>query len=72
MNDINPTTGLSMSGGGIDVGGTPYGSNSSSFDDDASESNYGGFNNIANYWCWKVDVLLIIGVIAINLYIFFD
>ena len=72
MNDINPTTGLPMSSGGIDAGGTPYGSNSSSFDDDASESNYGGFNNIANYWSWKVDVVLIIGVIAINLYIFFD
>ena len=72
MNDINPTTGLPMSIGGIDAGGTPYGSNSSSFDDDASESNYGGFNNIANYWSWKVDVVLIIGVIAINLYIFFE
>lgn len=24
MNDINPTTGLSMSGGGVEVGGTSY------------------------------------------------
>lgn len=48
MNDFNPTTGLSMSGGGIDAGGTPYGS-SNSFDDETSESGYDGFNNIANY-----------------------
>jgi hypothetical protein len=43
MNDINPTTGLPMSGGGLNVGGTPYGSNSNSFDDEiieASVSNY--------------------------------
>ena len=48
MNYINPTTGLPMSGGGIDVGGTPYGSSSNSVDDGASESSYDGFNNIAN------------------------
>lgn len=68
MNDINPTTGLSMSGEGIDVGGTPYGSNSDSFDDGASESGYDGFNNIANYWSWKVDVVLMLIVIGINVY----
>ncbi len=28
MNDINPSTGLPMSNGGIDAGGTPYCSNS--------------------------------------------
>ena len=33
MNDINPTTGLPMSGGGIDAGGTPYGNSSNGFDD---------------------------------------
>ena len=49
MNDINPTTGLPMSSGGIDAGGTPYGNSSDSFDDGASESGYDGFNNIANY-----------------------
>ena len=43
MNDVNPSTGLPMSGGGIDVGGTLYGgnhfgNNSSSFDDGAYES----------------------------------
>ena len=43
MNYINPTTGLPMSGGGIDVGGTPYGENSSNSFDDAG---YDGFNNI--------------------------
>jgi len=70
MNDINPTTGLPMSGGGIDAGGTPYGSSSNGFDDGASESGYDGFNNIANYWSWKVDVVLILSVIAINIYVF--
>ncbi len=46
MNDINPTTGLPMSGGGIDAGGTPYGSSSNGFDDETSSAS---FNNIANY-----------------------
>ena len=69
MNDINPTTGLPMSGGGIDVGGTPYGENSSNSFDDAG---YDGFNNIANYWSWKVDVVLILTVIAINVYFWID
>ena len=68
-NDINPTTGLPMSGGGIDVGGTPYGENSSNSFDDAG---YDGFNNIANYWSWKVDVVLILTVIAINVYFWID
>jgi hypothetical protein len=70
MNDINPTTGLPMSGGGIDAGGTPYGSSSNSFNDETSESSSGDFNNIANYWSWKVDVVLILSVIAINIYVF--
>ena len=61
MNDINPTTGLPMSGGGIDVGGTPYGENSSNSFDDAG---YDGFNNIANYWSWKVDVVIMLIVIG--------
>ena len=65
MNDINPTTGLPMSGGGIDVGGTPYGSSSDSFDDETSGCS---FNNIANYWSWKVDVVLMLIVIAVNVY----
>ncbi len=64
MNYINPTTGLPMSGGGIDAGGTPYGSSSNSFDDGASESSYNGFNNIANYWSWKVDVVIMLIVIG--------
>lgn len=70
MNDINPTTGLPMSSGGIDAGGTPYGSSINSFDDGTSESSGGDFNNIANYWSWKVDVVLILFVIAINIYVF--
>ncbi|PRM92371.1 hypothetical protein CJ672_05725 [Arcobacter cryaerophilus gv. occultus] len=69
MNDINPTTGLPMSGGGIDVGGTPYGENSSNSFDDAG---YDGFNNIANYWSWKVDVVLILIVIGVNVYFWID
>ena len=69
MNYINPTTGLPMSGGGIDVGGTPYGENSSNSFDDAG---YDGFNNIANYWSWKVDVVLILTVIAVNVYFWID
>ena len=68
MNDINPTTGLPMSGGGIDAGGTPYGCSSDSFDDGASESSGSGFNNIANYWSWKVDVVLMLIVIGVNVY----
>jgi hypothetical protein len=65
MNDINPTTGLPMSGGGIDVGGTPYGSSSNGFDDETSG---GSFNNIAYYWSWKVDVVIILAIIAVNVY----
>jgi len=69
MNDFNPTTGLPMSGGGIDVGSTPYGENSSNSFDDAG---YDGFNNIANYWSWKVDVVLILIVIGVNVYFWID
>ena len=68
MNDISSTTGLSMSGGGLDVGGTPYGCSTDSFDDETSESSSGDFNNIANYWSWKVDVVLMLIVIGINIY----
>ena len=68
MNDINPTTGLPMSGGGIDVGGTPYGSSSNGLDDGTSQSNGGDFNNIANYWSWKVDVVLMLIAIGVNVY----
>ena len=64
MHDINPTTGLPMSSGGIDVGGTPYGSSSDSFDDGASESSGSDFNNIVNYWSWKVDVVIMLIVIG--------
>ena len=64
MNDINPTTGLPMSGGGIDARSTPYGSSSNSFDDGVSESSGSGFNNIANYWSWKVDVVIMLIVIG--------
>ena len=69
MNDINPTTGLPMSGGGIDVGGTPYGENSSNSFDNAG---YDGFNNIANYWSWKVDVVIMLIVIGVNIYFWID
>ena len=69
MNDINPTTGLPMSSGGIDVGGTPYGSSSDNFDDETSG---GSFNNIANYWSWKVDVVLMLIVIGVNVYFWID
>ena len=71
MYDFNPTTGLPMSGGGIDAGGTPYGS-SNSFDDETSESGYDGFNNIANYWSWKVDVVLMLIVIGVNVHSWID
>ena len=64
MNDINPTTGLPMSGGGIDVSGTPYGCSSDNFGNGTSESGYDGFNNIANYWSWKVDVVIMLIVIG--------
>ena len=69
MNYINPTTGLPMSGGGIDVGGTPYGENSSNSFDDAG---YDRFNNIANYWSWKVDVVIMLIVIGVNVYFWID
>ena len=72
MNDINPTTGLPMSSGGIDVGGTPYGSSSDSFDDGASESSSSDFNNIVNYWSWKVDVVIMLIVIGVNIYFWID
>lgn len=57
-----------MSGGGIDIGGTPYGYNSNSFDDETSQSNYDGFNSIANYWSWKIDVVIMLVIIAVNVY----
>jgi hypothetical protein len=69
MNDINPTTGLPMSGGGIDAGGTPYGNSSNGFDDETSG---GSFNNIANYWSWKVDVVIMLIVIGVNIYFWID
>ena len=68
INDFNPTTGLPMSSAGIDVGGTPYGSSPDSFDGETSNSSYDGFNNIANYWSWKVDVVIILVIIAVNVY----
>lgn len=64
--DFNPTTGLPMSGGGIDAGGTPYGSNSS--DNGDYQSSGGDFNNIANYWSWKVDAVLMLIAIGVNVY----
>ncbi|WP_298752586.1 hypothetical protein [uncultured Arcobacter sp.] len=54
-----------MSGGGIDAGGTPYGNSSNGFDDETSG---GSFNNIANYWSWKVDVVIMLIVIGVNIY----
>ena len=68
MNDINPTTGLPMSGGGIDAGGTPCGSSSNGFDDGTGESSDNDFNNIANYWSWKVDVVLMLIAFGVNIY----
>ena len=53
-----------MSGGGLDVSGTPYGCSSDNFDDGASESSGGNFN----YWSWKVDVVLMLIVIVVNVY----
>lgn len=64
MYDFNPTTGLPMSGGGIDAGGTPYGCSSDNFDDGASELSGGNFN----YWSWKVDLVLMLIVIGVNVY----
>jgi len=57
-----------MSSGGLDVSGTPYGHSSNSFDDETSTSDFDGFNNIANYWSWKVDVVIILVTIAVNVY----
>lgn len=68
MNDINPSTGLPMSGRGLDVSGTSYGSSLNSFDDETSELGYDGFNNISNYWSWKVDVVIMLVVIGVNVY----
>jgi len=62
MYDFNPTTGLPMSGGGIDAGGTPYGSSSNDYGD--NESSGGNFN----YWSWKVDVVLMLIAIGVNVY----
>ena len=41
---------------------------SDSFDDGASESGNDSFNNIANYWSWKVDLVLMLIAIGINVY----
>ncbi|MDD3008442.1 MAG: hypothetical protein PHQ70_06185 [Arcobacter sp.] len=68
MNDINPTTGLPMSGGGIDAGGTPYGSNSNSFDDETIESSGNSYTILDKYWTWKVDVMLMLIAIGVNVY----
>ncbi|MCT7446870.1 hypothetical protein [Aliarcobacter skirrowii] len=59
-----------MSGGGIDAGGMPYGSSSN--DNGDYESGYDGFNNIANYWSWKVDVVIMLIVIGVNIYFWID
>ena len=72
MYDFNPTTGLPMSGGGIDAGGTPYGCSSDNFGNGTSETSGGDFNNIANYWSWKVDVVIMLIVIGINVYFWID
>lgn len=66
MNDFNPSTGLLMCGGSLDVSGTTYGTNSS--DNEDCTSSGGDFNNIANYWSWKVDVVLMLIVIGVNVY----
>jgi len=68
MNDINPTTGLPMSGGGIDIGGTPYGSSLNSFDDEVSESSGSSYTILDKYWTWKVDVVLMLIAIGVNVY----
>ncbi len=68
MNDINPTTGLPMSSGGIDVGGTPYGNNSNSFDDETSQSSGNSYTILDKYWTWKVDVILMLIAIGVNVY----
>ena len=68
MNDINPSTGLPMSGGGIDAGGTPYGCSSNSFDDGASESSGSSYTILDKYWTWKVDVVLMLIAIGVNVY----
>lgn len=68
MNDINPTTDLLMTGGGVDIENTPHGSSSNSFDDETSKSNESNYTILDKYWNWKVDVVLILAVIAINIY----
>lgn len=66
LNDTNPMSGL-PSHNGIDVAGNPHG-----LSNDGNDT-YDNKNNSSihlNWWTWKVDVFLILLIIAVNVYIF--
>lgn len=66
LNDTNPMSGL-PSHNGIDVTGNPNGLSNESNDTDYNINN----SSIhLNWWTWKVDVFLILLIIAANVYIF--
>lgn len=67
LNDTNPMSGL-PSHNGIDVAGNPHGISS---DNSNSHFNIGNKSSIhLNWWTWKVDIFLILMIIAANVYIF--
>jgi hypothetical protein len=67
LNDTNPMSGL-PSHNGIDVMGNPHGMSNETND---SYSNDNSSIHL-NWWTWKVDVFIILLIIATNVYIFTD
>lgn len=66
LNDTNPMSGL-PSHNGIDVMGNPNGLSNDSNDAYSNENN----SSIhLNWWTWKLDICLILLIIAINVYVF--
>ena len=66
LNDTNPMSGL-PSHTGIDVMGNPHGLSNDSNDAYSNENN----SSIhLNWWTWKLDICLILLIIAINVYVF--
>ena len=46
----------------------PYGCSSNSFDDETSQSSGNSYTILDKYWTWKVDVVLMLIAIGVNVY----
>ena len=65
LNDTNPMSGL-PSHNGIDVMGNPHGMSNETHD----SYNNNNSSIYLNWWTWKLDICLILLIIAINVYVF--